>query len=281
MKERIFAKRIEPVLHCVSILFPLATAIFGVIFQLYNESIFTASCHYKTNPRCIMDEEDQELLQLQSGHGISILSNATTPQDEIIEWLDSSHIQCQTKMVAYIALVIPVLLIFFTIIGSNISIYIFVQNTINRGRKKSAQFGNTRSSKESERIRQVATQSFFYVFTYLLSYVWVFCIKVLESQGYESEADFFVLVLLTSIFYPLQGFNNAFVYMRPRYLRYRNKYHMSRLEAFRTAAFGEDGDLRVPHPNLRNLQQQKQSNTQTSSVQECESAEKELCTNEK
>jgi hypothetical protein len=73
-----------------------------------------------------------------------------------------------------------------------------------------------------ERIRAVSRQSVLYTFAYLNSFVWLFV-----AFGISSDADantYYAIQFLTYFLYPLQGFINCFVYIRPRYQMLRVMY---------------------------------------------------------
>jgi len=67
---------------------------------------------------------------------------------------------------------------------------------------------------------RMARQAFWYLINFFMTYVFSTVIVILRMSG--SDVPF----ALTSLYYlssPLQGFGNAIIYMRPRYLRNREK----------------------------------------------------------
>ena len=74
--------------------------------------------------------------------------------------------------------------------------------------------------------RQIAVQSFLYVFAYLMVFIFSFCVFILESTdpvGFESD-KYFPLQVLAAMFFPLQGLFDAVIYLRPRYYRFRKHF---------------------------------------------------------
>ena len=68
--------------------------------------------------------------------------------------------------------------------------------------------------------RRFATQAWLYVVAFLLSWIWPMAQWVdIQKTGRADTPWFF----LTVVFNPLQGFMNAMIYLRPRYLKYRQR----------------------------------------------------------
>ncbi|CAB9502227.1 expressed unknown protein [Seminavis robusta] len=80
---------------------------------------------------------------------------------------------------------------------------------------------NRRQSQPPSTLRQsrrIASQGLFYVVSFFLTFVFPSWARV--SQMVSGTSPFAVTALF-AVFFPLQGFFNAMVYFRPRYLRYR------------------------------------------------------------
>eukprot|EP00984_Skeletonema_dohrnii_P027919 scaffold17647_cov83-Skeletonema_dohrnii-CCMP3373.AAC.1 len=81
------------------------------------------------------------------------------------------------------------------------------------------------------RSRRMARQAFWYLVNFFLTYVFTTAVVIIEIGGSQSDVPF-ALKFLQFMFFPLQGFGNAIIYIRPRYLRNREKYpNMSRWNA--------------------------------------------------
>eukprot|EP00980_Cylindrotheca_fusiformis_P012928 scaffold3234_cov56-Cylindrotheca_fusiformis.AAC.3 len=84
------------------------------------------------------------------------------------------------------------------------------------------------SDKQWKLVREVGKQSFLYVGAYFLCFVWSYGITGLDSQGHEDEPGigkvFLPLLILQSIFLPAQGFFNAVIFFRPKYIKNREEF---------------------------------------------------------
>jgi hypothetical protein len=106
-----------------------------------------------------------------------------------------------------------------------------IQNNLNAAftstRRHSTSLGSSLTSGQQERIRQTAWQAVFYSLAFFNFFVWPFVtyINQIVNNGqpgdHEQEPLWFSLNLLTWFFYPLQGFFNAMVYLRPDIIRWR------------------------------------------------------------
>ena len=93
-----------------------------------------------------------------------------------------------------------------------------------------------------KRLQLLASQAFLYVGAVVLCSVWSGCLRIMEaSHNYFDEANLYPLLVLQSIFLPLQGLFNMLVYIRPTYLKCRRHFpNESRLWAYRHVLFGYD-----------------------------------------
>lgn len=69
--------------------------------------------------------------------------------------------------------------------------------------------------------KKVMTQALFYVFAFYMT--WLFPSWTRMSQMIHGSSPFWPIALFC-IFYPMQGFLNCLVYLRPRYLKYRRDH---------------------------------------------------------
>lgn len=76
--------------------------------------------------------------------------------------------------------------------------------------------------KYNPRTKQVAQQSFWYLFSFYMVNVWSTTNRI--YQILNNNETIFALTILHSFFVPLHGFLNFLVYQRPRYLIIRNKH---------------------------------------------------------
>lgn len=69
--------------------------------------------------------------------------------------------------------------------------------------------------------KKVATQAVLYIFAFYVTALFATIVRVF--QAFSTNVPFWAIMCMT-IFYPAQGFLNAMIYIRPRYLRYRQKH---------------------------------------------------------
>ena len=102
--------------------------------------------------------------------------------------------------------------------------------------------------REDPKLKAVAMQATLYVAACCNTVIWMAILRTFESNGVhrEDESDVYWLSLLTCITFPLNGFWNMFIFIRPRYLRLRQrKPPMSRWWAFRECLSMRDFPDRV------------------------------------
>ena len=158
---------------------------------------------------------------------------------------------------------LPTLLCFVTILVNNLLVYCHVRATIQRGRRR-ATAEVRMSTKQSSapdpqvaRVRAVATQAFWYVGCFLLTYVPSITLRIMEGQNFDAEDEdtLFPLLVIQTFTFPSQGFFNLLVYVRPSYLRIRREYpDASMFWAFRRAMYGDRVQPTTPHPRGGSLE---------------------------
>ena len=93
---------------------------------------------------------------------------------------------------------------------------------------------------KNKRSRRMARQAFWYLLNFFLTYVGSSAIDIVFAYGHTPS---FGLWCFTYIFLPWQGFWNAVIYIRPRYMRNREKNpNMSIWQAIMT---GDEYDHRL------------------------------------
>jgi hypothetical protein len=68
-------------------------------------------------------------------------------------------------------------------------------------------------SRYAKRTKEAAWQAFLYVIAYAVTHMWAFIVVNIELGGGTTP---FYLVLIENLFWPLQGFANVFIFLRPR-----------------------------------------------------------------
>jgi hypothetical protein len=79
------------------------------------------------------------------------------------------------------------------------------------------------SSAQDKKVHRVAMQAAMYVGAFYLTIIFPSVARMAQAR-WNCTSEFFPLSILTVTFYPLQGFWNCFIYMRPRYLRYKKEH---------------------------------------------------------
>lgn len=100
-----------------------------------------------------------------------------------------------------------------------------------------------REIRQAAQLREVATQGFFYVGSFFLTYTAGFLLRIRESMSYtrEDEEDLFLLMALSYFLIPWQGFFNMIIYNRPNYNRMRvASPEKGRLWAFQYVCFNSE-----------------------------------------
>lgn len=82
---------------------------------------------------------------------------------------------------------------------------------------------HSRKSAQEKNISRVATQASLYVGAFFLTAIFPSIVRMFQAK-WNCTSEFYPLSILTVTFYPLQGFWNFFIYVRPRYLKYRKDH---------------------------------------------------------
>jgi hypothetical protein len=210
MKDEQISKRYEKWIHIGCLVWPLGTAIAAWQQDLYSYSGLGCwiapeplRCHRRDDVDCIRGEDAYTYAWLYTG--------------------------------------IPLILLCMCIVFSMVMIYMKVKEISRRAEMWSEQWSdrnvNDRSqalsqtsqapsqrgsissnekrdrSEYAERTKEVAWQAFLYVIAYVVTHMWAFVAVNIELGGGTTP---FALVLIENLFWPLQGFANVFVFLRPR-----------------------------------------------------------------
>lgn len=186
---------VEPLLHGISILFPVSTALWGVIVRAYNFIPSLGLC-----------------------------------------WVECANADCNGAVLRYV-FASPIAFAWVTIGVSMCGIWHHVRTTIRRHDHRStvrtireqhqAEGHNTRSH---QKLSMVATQALLYVGSFSMVTVWPIVLSVIERHRSiqaimldSSTAPWlFGMMACCAIFFPMSGFFNCFIFVRPRYLSERN-----------------------------------------------------------
>ena len=79
------------------------------------------------------------------------------------------------------------------------------------------------STERQSNVRRVAVQAALYVGAFYMTIIFPSIVRMAQAR-WNCTSEYFPLSILTVTFYPLQGFWNLIIYIRPRYLRYRKEH---------------------------------------------------------
>lgn len=183
--EKFIARRVEPFIHGFSLLIPLATAAVGLLTNTFNPlNTIPGWCWYMEYPANCSLFTDVPCIR---GANYKIVSRLCA------------------EMFLYVILLI--------IIVSMVSLYLKVRANNIRMMERYNQHG-MRSMKQT---RQTGIQALLYIGAFFLTYI---SLLVLQLSGRPDTAEnrtyYFALAVTNKIFMPLQGFWNAFIFLRPR-----------------------------------------------------------------
>jgi len=98
---------------------------------------------------------------------------------------------------------------------------------------------NGLTESQIRRIRGVATQAFLYVAAFIVTFSLPAIVSYMTGVNVihaNDEDRYYPLILTAAILYPLQGFFNVFIYIRPTYMRSRrNIPRLPRFASFKKA----------------------------------------------
>lgn len=189
----------EPFLHAIPILFALVTAIAGIFLESYNPLPLGVGCWVAAYPMGC-DSPD------------STIECTRGKNAKLIMWIFGGYV----TIISYIIIIISML-----------RIYYLVRNQLSKMERRYSSGsldieGKALPTNASKRLRKVSTQAFLYIGAFFLAYIWPSLSRIFESE--DSLKRYFVLSLCSSIFYPLQGFLNLFIYIGPRLRDVRKQY---------------------------------------------------------
>jgi hypothetical protein len=202
MKDEQISKRYEKWIHIGCLVWPLGTAIAAWQQDLYSYS--GIGCWIAPEPLRCHRRDDIDCIRSEDAY--------------IYAWMYTG---------------IPLILLCLCIVYSMVMIYMKVKEISRREEIWSKQWQDRNINdaslrdrsqiseaashqdrrKYAERTKEVAWQAFLYVIAYVVTHMWAFAVVNVELGGGTSP---FFLVLIENFFWPLQGFANVFVFLRPR-----------------------------------------------------------------
>jgi len=208
-KKRGVSVIVEGFGHVMAFLIPTVFGIVGLSTQSFNYFALMNVCKFATYPDGCLDQDEVECLR----------------GGEITKKLDTSYIAA--LFASTLCSIVCTAMVYFRVRKQ-------IRGSIRRS------FRGLDDERKTEMIKMVATQALFYTGAYVNGTLWPVVTKIVleatNSQGKSGEPALFFVVLAAALFFPLQGFFNCLVYVRPNFIRWRKlNLQSSRLWAFRQA----------------------------------------------
>lgn len=200
--ERQIKRYYEPIMHLVSVGYPLVSAIIPLLHDMYNPMGSQAGwCFLKDSPANCSVDPDVDCLRGENYESVMIFST-----------------------------MLPVTLNFLFIIFCMVMVSAYVWRQSNA----SQQWMFKKKGGINHAVETVK-QSFLYIFFFWLTFIWQLAvIFTSKEETPENRSFYFGFVVMIKIFLPLQGFWNFFIYVRPRYCSLRRSHpDVTPLGAFR------------------------------------------------
>lgn len=257
MREDAFAKKYERWLHAFILLWSIGTSIAGVVMDFFRANVLGPGCWVNSFPdECIPEEGcNIELIGWIIGKILVLCESSGTWQHDFN--LTPHFEGGLPTLLAFIGIIVNNLILYCFVRRtvkegekkamqneSRLAMYNKSQSKNNNNNvEESAEMslagvsqrsiGNRgsvlrSSDKQWQRVREVGKQSFFYVSAFFMCYIWSLIKHGLDAQNFDeiegSGAYFLPILLLQAFFLPLQGFFNASIYFRPKYIQAKRKY---------------------------------------------------------
>lgn len=193
-------QRYEPWFHATSLLYPLFTALACLPLDLYNPVLI--GCHIEAYPQGCNRKSDETCER--GGNAL------------LFYWIFTMA---------------PIFMVMGTVLVCQLLIYWTVRQQLRANLRYGVVDGGPQQQQaqlrptEQRMLRSVAEQSLSYVAAFLTAFLLPTVASFIELLHYGGLSDpkFFPLFLLILFLYPLQGFLNCLVYLRPNYLALRKE----------------------------------------------------------
>jgi hypothetical protein len=208
MKDEQIAKRYEKWIHIVSIGWCLGTAIAAWQQDLYSFNGLGCwiapeplRCHRRDGVDCIRGEDAYLFIWLYSGIPDLLLLLYITYSMYMI-YMKVKEVSRKAEK--------------WSIATVSASIIAKSSQTLDATSQRGSIVGNNNQegrSRYAARTKEAAWQAFLYVMAYVVTHAWTFTVVLIEQSGGTSP---FFVVFIQNLFWPLQGFVNVFIFLRPR-----------------------------------------------------------------
>ncbi|CAJ1935212.1 unnamed protein product [Cylindrotheca closterium] len=269
MKNDQITRKIEPVMHVLSVGYPLITGVIGLVLGVYAEPEVGLGCWVNRYPkRCGYgpDGTDEPCLSGMVswifGGWVAIGTLIALVINNLIIWIFVRR-RIHKGMQISTATALPRALSTSgksTAAGSSMGEYVIEEDkstahlsfasSLRTNYKRSASQNSLSMNQDTRaaqrrRLRLVSTQAFLFVASYIVSNASTYILRLFESMAteyvWEMELPYnnFILLVLQASLLPLQGLFNMLVYIRPKYLKSKVDFpEESKSWAFRRAIWG-------------------------------------------
>lgn len=243
MREEQFQQKYERWCHGIILIFSVSTAIAGIFLKVFRPMIVAPGCWVSAPPEgCSEDCPEESIAWIFGGIPSMLMLLCTTISNMLLYChVRSTILQGQQRSMANQSSLAN----FGQESNSQTLTVDGISPKSKKGPKDMADSASgsvslfsrksttsrsvlNSSDKQWKRVRDVGKQSFLYVGAYLLSFGWSYAVNILDSRDYEYQPEsgkvLFPLLVLQSIFLSCQGFFNAIIFFRPKYLQARVKY---------------------------------------------------------
>ena len=184
---------VEGLGHCMAFLIPVSFGVAGLVTNSFNHFELLKICKFATYPEDCLEKN--------------------------VECVRGGEITVKLDL-SYMAVLFSSAL--FSIVCT-VLVYVRVRRQMRATILRS--FQGADEERKTKVIRKVASQALCYTAAYLNGTIWPPIVKIIldasNADGNQGEPINFLLVTAVSVFFPLQGFLNCLIYVRPDYLRWR------------------------------------------------------------
>jgi hypothetical protein len=225
MNDEQIAKRYEKWIHLGSFVWPLGTAIAAWQQDLYSFSGIGCwmapeplRCHRREDVECIRGEDAYIYAWVYTGVPLLVLCGYIT--------YSMGMIYLKVREVSRLAEKWSLEMVGASFVSGSSGMQSSERNindeslstpsqTVEASSRRVSISGNDNQarSRYAVRTKEAAWQAFLYVFAYCITHMWSFVVVLIEQCG--GTAPFYV-ILIENFFWPLQGFANVFIFLRPR-----------------------------------------------------------------
>lgn len=211
--------KVEPFLLLVPILFHFITAVLGLFLEIYNNTFsycfintYPSLCYLDPEVDCIRGEQYHYVFGMYCSVYPMFIWNGIIIISLLIVALTVTHRYCKSRR--------------FVFRGTANSANSGGGRGIGRsGSGRSINAGAANNRALQRHTMQVIVQCLLYSFAFLNVTIWSTLATIMEMSGYirDSLGKDYWMLLFTLFFFPIQGFFNFLIFIRPRYLFLRRE----------------------------------------------------------